>query len=1193
MRATTVEHLSELQKKPQNIRNICILAHVDHGKTTLADALVASNGIISSRLAGKLRYMDSLEEEQVRGITMKSSAISLHFKQDEDEYLINLIDSPGHVDFSSEVSTAVRLCDGALVVVDVVEGVSPQTHVVLRQAWLENIRPCLVLNKIDRLITELKYSPSEAYIHLQQILEQVNAITGTLFSSHVMEKSCDSSETRQVMEDPDAVSIDDWSSGLEATDDSNLYFSPDLGNVVFSSAIDGWGFSIKDFANLYSKKLGLKAEILQKTLWGDFYLDSKTKRIFKKAQLKNKKPLFVQFILDNIWALYDAVVIRRDKIKSEQISNSLKLKISVRDSRSSDPRVYLHAICSQWLPLSSALLSMVVDKLPSPLEIPGERVDKLMCSGLRTFESLPPETRRLKEDFIACSSTKSAPIIVFVSKMFAVDDNALPKHRRRPLTQEDIAQRREQARLKHAERMEDALQNAQITPQNDAMQTKSTAELDSGTPLQSGSTSNSAEDDKERNKTHFMAFARVYSGTISRGQQLYILGPKHDPRDMDEDEVLPSNTDSEGLQVSSSVDLGTTRHVAVFTVSDLYLLMGRELEAVDSVPAGNVLGIGGLQHYVLKSATISSTRSCPPFTALTLAAVPIVRVAVEPVHAADMPALSRGMRLLNQADPCVETLVQSTGEHVIIAAGEVHLQRCVDDLKRRYACVELNVSDPIIPFRETVIPPPRVDMVNEAITGDSRLATSSDPTKEKHLVVIQTANKQCTIHIRASPLPQRVITLLDESADLIKLLTTSNADRNQSNANIIGSEKRTSGLKPSVRKQLSAFYSALQEAFREAGKQWANAADHIWAFGPRGTGPNILLNRDPDYPRPSIWQCLDENGYKAGEYKPYDSSIVSGFQMTTLSGPLCAEPLMGVCFSIEHLVLNTGQSSLTGFIEERRDIQFDQSAKLPNISSPAGRCGMEGDAATDTYNTIDVIQSPAEAISDIKNDCTAKVTQHNRDEVIEKTKSDVVNDDITVSPVNQGGRPVNKDSSDFEYSEAMKPEVTQSDRHGPLSGQLMSAVKEGCRRAFQQQPMRLMAAMYTCHIQATAEVLGRMYAVIARREGRVLSEEMKEGSDVFDVEAVLPVAESFGFSEEIRKRTSGLANPQLMFSHWEAIDLDPYWVPSTEEEYMHFGEKADSENRARKYMNSIRRRKGLYVEEKTVEHAEKQRTLKK
>ncbi|KAG8284105.1 Elongation factor-like GTPase 1 [Homalodisca vitripennis] len=173
MRQFSLEKLSELQNSPKNIRNICIMAHVDHGKTTLADSLVASNGIISQKMAGKLRYMDSRKDEQERGITMKSSSIALYYKKgDSEEYLVNLIDSPGHVDFSSEVCTAMRLCDGAIVVVDVVEGVCPQTQVALKQAWLENIRPVLLLNKIDRLILEMKLSPLDAYIHLTQVLEQ-------------------------------------------------------------------------------------------------------------------------------------------------------------------------------------------------------------------------------------------------------------------------------------------------------------------------------------------------------------------------------------------------------------------------------------------------------------------------------------------------------------------------------------------------------------------------------------------------------------------------------------------------------------------------------------------------------------------------------------------------------------------------------------------------------------------------------------------------------------------------------------------------------------------------------------------------------------------------------------------------------------------------------------------------------------
>lgn len=164
------ELIARLQQNTANIRNFCILAHVDHGKTTLADTLLASNGIISTRMSGKLRYMDSRADEQERGITMKSSAISLiHTTAESQQYLINLIDSPGHVDFSSEVSTAIRLCDGAAILIDVCEGICPQTHAVLRQASVENLKLILIFNKIDRLISELKMSPLEAYYHMQVI----------------------------------------------------------------------------------------------------------------------------------------------------------------------------------------------------------------------------------------------------------------------------------------------------------------------------------------------------------------------------------------------------------------------------------------------------------------------------------------------------------------------------------------------------------------------------------------------------------------------------------------------------------------------------------------------------------------------------------------------------------------------------------------------------------------------------------------------------------------------------------------------------------------------------------------------------------------------------------------------------------------------------------------------------------------
>lgn len=274
---------------------------------------------------------------------MESSAISLFFSMSrrsspeaapqQKDYLINLIDSPGHIDFSSEVSTASRLCDGAVVLVDAVEGVCSQTVTVLRQTWIEHLKPILVINKIDRLITELRMSPSEAYTHLNKLLEQVNAVIGSFFQGERMEedlqwrekveervaaaaaKEQEKSERQSAASTNGAHSEDlpdnlanSTNGEFEEKDDEDLYFAPERNNVIFGSAVDGWAFTVRQFATLYEKKLGIKRSILEKVLWGDFYLDPKTKRVLSSKHLKGRalKPMFVQLVLDNIWAVYEA-----------------------------------------------------------------------------------------------------------------------------------------------------------------------------------------------------------------------------------------------------------------------------------------------------------------------------------------------------------------------------------------------------------------------------------------------------------------------------------------------------------------------------------------------------------------------------------------------------------------------------------------------------------------------------------------------------------------------------------------------------------------------------------------------------------------------------------------------------------------------------------------------------------------------
>jgi elongation factor 2 len=175
-RKKMVERVTTLMDKPEHIRNIGIVAHIDHGKTTLSDNLLAGAGMISEELAGRQLFMDSDEEEQARGITIDSSNVSMVHTYGGEEYLINMIDTPGHVDFGGDVTRAMRAVDGAVVLVDAVEGTMPQTETVLRQALKEGVRPVLFINKVDRLINELKVDEMEMQIRLGKVIDKVNKL---------------------------------------------------------------------------------------------------------------------------------------------------------------------------------------------------------------------------------------------------------------------------------------------------------------------------------------------------------------------------------------------------------------------------------------------------------------------------------------------------------------------------------------------------------------------------------------------------------------------------------------------------------------------------------------------------------------------------------------------------------------------------------------------------------------------------------------------------------------------------------------------------------------------------------------------------------------------------------------------------------------------------------------------------------
>ncbi|MFP3162710.1 MAG: elongation factor EF-2 [Acidianus hospitalis] len=207
----TTEQVLSLMKDIERVRNIGIIAHVDHGKTTTSDTLLAAAGIISPKVAGEALALDYLSVEQQRGITVKAANVSLYHEVDGKGYVINLIDTPGHVDFSGRVTRSLRVLDGSIVVVDAVEGVMTQTETVLRQSLEERVRPILFINKIDRLVKELKLGPQEMMQKLLDIIKSVNDLIDMYAEPEFKDK---------------------W------------MVNPTQGTVVFGSAKDKWGFTL-------------------------------------------------------------------------------------------------------------------------------------------------------------------------------------------------------------------------------------------------------------------------------------------------------------------------------------------------------------------------------------------------------------------------------------------------------------------------------------------------------------------------------------------------------------------------------------------------------------------------------------------------------------------------------------------------------------------------------------------------------------------------------------------------------------------------------------------------------------------------------------------------------------------------------------------------------------------------------------
>ncbi|KAL3318092.1 U5 small nuclear ribonucleoprotein component [Cichlidogyrus casuarinus] len=379
------EFLADLMDCPELIRNVAICGHLHHGKTSFMDCLyLETHPTIQETEDRDLRYTDHLKIEVERGLSIKSTPSSLVLQDLRDKsYLLNIMDTPGHTNFSDEVTAAFRLADGVCLVVDVSEGILLNTERLIKHALLERLPLTLCVNKIDRLILELKLPPLDAYYKIRNVIEEVNNLIQTY---------------------------------SDAGDQQVL--SPLLGNVCFASSYYRFCFSLDSFAKLYSDSFGegLDAKLFKRYLWGDIYFNEETRKFCKKAPSPNSSRTFVQFILDPLYKIFGQVVGDVDT-SLPGLCAELGIHLSKNDMKL-NVRPLLKLVLSRFFGSFAAFTSMMVQHIPSPVQAAQVKV---------THTYTGPQDSAIVRDMLQCNQNESASLVIHTTKLYP-DEEAVSFH---------------------------------------------------------------------------------------------------------------------------------------------------------------------------------------------------------------------------------------------------------------------------------------------------------------------------------------------------------------------------------------------------------------------------------------------------------------------------------------------------------------------------------------------------------------------------------------------------------------------------------------------------------------------------------------------------------------------------------------------------------------------------------------------
>ncbi|XP_046349989.1 116 kDa U5 small nuclear ribonucleoprotein component-like [Haliotis rufescens] len=372
-----MEFLADLMDSPELIRNVTLCGHLHHGKTSFVDCLLEqTHPDIQGRADKDMRYTDTLFTEQERGVSIKSTPITVVMQDTKNKsYLINVFDAPGHVNFSDEATAAMRLSDGVCIFVDAAEGVMLNTERLIKHALHEKLAITICINKIDRLILELKLPPTDAYYKLRNILDEINGVIS-----------------------------------MYSEEEDGLMISPLLGNVSFASSYYRFCFTLKSFGKIYADTYGgINEKEFARRLWGDIYFNSKTRKFTKKPAHNTSQRSFVEFILEPLYKIFAQIVGDVDECLP-RVCDELGIHLT-KEEQKLNIKPLMRLIGRRFFGDFTGFVDMCVEHIHSPVKNAKSKIEHIYTG---------PADSELAEDMTHCDP--DGPLMIHTTKLFPTSD---------------------------------------------------------------------------------------------------------------------------------------------------------------------------------------------------------------------------------------------------------------------------------------------------------------------------------------------------------------------------------------------------------------------------------------------------------------------------------------------------------------------------------------------------------------------------------------------------------------------------------------------------------------------------------------------------------------------------------------------------------------------------------------------------